>query len=126
MSRPPAAKGLILVVDDDEDFRASLTEALELEGYDVAEAINGKQALEWLSHGERPCAVLLDLWMPAMDGWQFRLALEERGYGDLAVLVMTAARTQDARLLRVAQVLEKPFTMPQLLAALERHAAPAV
>jgi CheY-like chemotaxis protein len=123
MNRPEPAKGLLLVVDDDEDFRASLTEALLLEGYQVAEATDGKRALEWLSQGERPTAVLLDLWMPTMDGWQFRLELEKRGYDDVAIFVMTAARTQDAEMLRVAEVLEKPFTMPKLLAALERHAA---
>jgi CheY-like chemotaxis protein len=116
--------GPLLVVDDDEDFRHSLAEALELEGYRVAEAENGREALEWLARGERPCAVLLDLWMPTMDGWQFRRELEERSFGDLPVLVMTAARSPDADVPRVAAVLEKPFTLSQLLAALDRYAAP--
>jgi CheY-like chemotaxis protein len=115
------AGGPLLVVDDDEDFRHSLAQALELEGYDVAEAANGRQALEWLARGERPCAVLLDLWMPTMDGWQFRRALEERSFGDVPVLIMTAARTAEADVPRVAAVLEKPFALPQLIAALERH-----
>jgi CheY-like chemotaxis protein len=117
------ARGPLLVVDDDEDFRHSLSEALELEGYQVAEAANGLQALEWLSHGERPSLVLLDLWMPSMDGWQFRKKLIEQAYDDVAVIVMTAAPTRDAELLRVTEVLEKPFTLPQLLAVLERHVA---
>jgi CheY-like chemotaxis protein len=125
MYSPPKAKELVLVVDDDDDFRGSLAEALELEGYLVAEACNGAQAFEWLRESERPAAVLLDLWMPTMDGWQFRLALEERGYGDLAILVMTAVRTQDPEVLRVGDVLEKPFTMPQLVAALKRTSSSA-
>jgi len=115
------AGGPLLVVDDDEDFRHSLMQALELEGYDVAEAANGHQALEWLARGERPCAVLLDLWMPMMDGWELRRALEERSFGDVPVLVMTAARTPEADVPRVAAVLEKPFALSQLIAALERH-----
>jgi CheY-like chemotaxis protein len=115
------AGGPLLVVDDDEDFRHSLAQALQLEGYPVAEAANGTQALEWLARGERPCAVLLDLWMPTMDGWQFRRALEEQSFGDLPVLIMTAARSPDPEVPRVAAVLEKPFTMTQLLAALDRH-----
>jgi CheY-like chemotaxis protein len=126
MPSAPEAKELLLVVDDDDDFRSSLGEALELEGYLVAEACNGAQALEWLRENERPAAVLLDLWMPTMDGWQLRLALEERGYGDLAVLVMTAVRTQDPDLLRVGQVLEKPFTMPELVTALRRASSGVV
>lgn len=123
MYSPPKAKELLLVVDDDDDFRGALAEALELEGYLVAEATNGAQALEWLREGERPAAVLLDLWMPTMDGWQFRLALEKAGYGDVAVVVLTAARTQDAEMLRVGHVLEKPFTMAELAAALKRASA---
>jgi two-component system, OmpR family, response regulator MprA len=120
MYKPSKPRELLLVVDDDDDFRGSLAEALELEGYLVAEASNGAQALEWLREGERPAAVLLDLWMPTMDGWQLRLALEERCYDDLAVVVMTAARTQDAEVLRVGEVLEKPFTIPEVVAALKR------
>jgi CheY-like chemotaxis protein len=120
MHGPPKVKELLLIVDDDDDFRGALAEALELEGYLVVEATNGAQALEWLREGERPAAVLLDLWMPTMDGWQFRLALEKAGFGDVAVVVLTAAHTQDAEMLRVAQVLEKPFTMPELAAALKR------
>jgi two-component system response regulator MprA len=123
MHNAPKAKELLLVVDDDDDFRGSLAEALELEGYLVAEATNGAQALEWLREGERPAAVLLDLWMPTMDGWQLRHALEKGGYSDVAVVVLTAARTQDAEMLRVGEVLEKPFTMPQLVAALKRASA---
>jgi CheY-like chemotaxis protein len=115
------AGGMLLVVDDDEDFRRSLAQALELEGYQVAEAGNGTQALEWLARGERPCAVLLDLWMPMMDGWQFRRALEEQSLGDVPVLVMTAARNYEVDVPRVAAVLEKPFTLTQLLVALARH-----
>jgi CheY-like chemotaxis protein len=131
MYNPPKAKELVLVVDDDDEFRGSVAEALELEGYLVAEATNGARALEWLRESERPAAVLLDLWMPTMDGWQFRLALEERDYGDLPVVVMTAVPTQNPDVLRVGHVLEKPFTISQLVAALQRActspwAAPSV
>jgi CheY-like chemotaxis protein len=116
-----AAKRSLLVVDDDEDFRRSLAEALQLEGWHVVEAANGAQALEWLSRGERPSAVLLDMWMPQMDGWQFWRELGHRSNGDVAVVVMTAARTQDAELPAVTDVIEKPFTLPHLIAVLERH-----
>jgi two-component system response regulator MprA len=121
MQQGARARGPLLIVDDDEDFRHSLAEALELEGWRVAEAADGAQALEWLSRNERPAAVLLDLWMPTMDGMQFRRAVEERSYGDLVIVLMTAARPSEVEPLDVCEVLEKPFTLPQLLAVLERH-----
>ena len=60
----------ILIVDDDEATLTALAGLLELEGYLVEKARNGKQALEKLSAGA-PDLILLDLKMPVMDGWQF-------------------------------------------------------
>jgi DNA-binding response OmpR family regulator len=57
----------ILVVDDDEDFRAGLRIALEMKGYHVEEASNGEEALPMLS-AKPPLLVLLDLQMPVMNG----------------------------------------------------------
>jgi CheY-like chemotaxis protein len=112
----------LLVVEDDDDFRRALVETLEQEGYRVAEASNGRQALEWLQQGKRPRLVLLDLWMPSMDGWQLRLALQQEPFDDLPIVVMSAAREQGARILEVADVLEKPFSVDRLLAVLALHA----
>jgi CheY-like chemotaxis protein len=112
----------LLVVEDDDDFRKSLVETLQQEGYRVAEVSNGRQALEWLRQGERPRLVLLDLWMPTMDGWQLRQALQRPPFDDLPIVVMSAARAQGARILGVADVLEKPFSVDRLLAVLALHA----
>jgi CheY-like chemotaxis protein len=60
----------ILIVDDDEATLTALAGLLELEGYRVEKARNGKEALERLLAGA-PGLVLLDLKMPVMDGWQF-------------------------------------------------------
>ena len=65
----------ILVVDDDPDIRDSLREVLEDEGYGTSCVANGREALDFLRSGKRPCVILLDLMMPVMDGWQF---LEEQ------------------------------------------------
>ncbi len=113
----------MLLVDDDDEFRHALTEALEVWGHTVAQAANGKQALEWLSGGGRPSVVLMDLWMPTMDGWQLRHALKSEAFGKLPIVVMTAARTQDSEFLDVAEVVEKPFALMHLLTVLERHVA---
>jgi two-component system response regulator MprA len=62
----------VLLVEDDADSRDALTAMLEAFGVVVCEAIDGQEALEQLAAGYRPCAILLDLMMPRMDGWKFR------------------------------------------------------
>src|SRR5688572_2265458 len=61
----------LLLVEDDAEVRTSLREALEEDDYDVVTATNGLDALDWLRHNELPDAILLDLMMPVMDGFQF-------------------------------------------------------
>lgn len=64
------AAGRLLVVEDDDASRAVLRAAVEREGWTVAEAANGRIALEQ-ARAQRPDAVLLDLMMPVMDGFEF-------------------------------------------------------
>ncbi|HZX65144.1 MAG TPA: response regulator, partial [Myxococcales bacterium] len=54
----------VLVVEDDGDVRDAVAASLRDEGYVVAEAENGRLALDWLQSNADPCLVLLDLWMP--------------------------------------------------------------
>jgi len=60
----------ILIVDDDEATLTALGGLLELEGYSVEKARNGREALEKAAAGDLDL-ILLDLKMPVMDGWQF-------------------------------------------------------
>jgi CheY-like chemotaxis protein len=62
----------VLVVEDDFDIRAMIELALELEGFEVTAAANGRDALERLRSGYVPGVILLDLMMPVMNGWEFR------------------------------------------------------
>jgi len=62
----------ILFVEDESDFREGLSTLLELKGFRVGWASNGRQGLDYLRQGERPDLILLDLKLPDMDGWQFR------------------------------------------------------
>ncbi len=62
----------ILVVDDSPDMRRCMKALLEVEGYTVACAANGREALDYLRRAERPLAIVLDLNMPVMSGWEFR------------------------------------------------------
>lgn len=79
-------KPLILIVEDDLAIRESLRDLLLEEGYRVAEAAHGGEALEQLAR-EAPSLILLDLWMPVMTGGEFLERLE----APLPVLILTAA-----------------------------------
>ncbi|MDB4982851.1 MAG: two component, sigma54 specific, transcriptional regulator, Fis family [Myxococcales bacterium] len=107
----------ILVVDDDPDWRATLTDVLVSEGYAVALAENGREALALLSPLE-PCVVVTDLQMPIMDGEQLLKALAKRGHA-LPVIVVTAdplhSSTKD--LACAFRVMSKPITPDALVAA---------
>jgi CheY-like chemotaxis protein len=88
-----ATDSVVLLVEDEEESRESLQELLELEGYHVETAANGREALEKLDQIV-PCVILLDLFMPVMDGWQFLETLRRDGRLDkLTVVVTTSAVT---------------------------------
>ena len=110
------AQRLVLVVDDDPDILQTLALCLSTEGYRVLMAINGRAALEILET-EQPAAILLDLMMPVMDGWQFVAELDARGLRRGPLLVVSADRavqTHAARL-KASGYLTKPFDLDELL-----------
>jgi CheY-like chemotaxis protein len=89
---------------------------LELEGYKVELAANGKQALERLTEGVHPCVILLDLMMPVMDGWQFRRRqVADRDLKDIPVIVVSAAGKDRIAEIDADAVLTKPLDLEQLL-----------
>src|SRR2546426_11644409 len=68
----PAAP--VLVIEDNTEVRQALVALLEAEGYGVVEAVDGVAALRLLRAGEgRPCLIVLDLMVPRMSGWGFRM-----------------------------------------------------
>jgi hypothetical protein len=79
--RGQRSTGRVLVVDDDPDILDALSEILEVEGYEVQRARNGREALERLEQ-MLPDVVLLDLMMPVMDGWEFARSLSPRPPAD--------------------------------------------
>src|SRR5260370_27778260 len=84
--RAPGGR-LVLVVDDDPDILQTLALCLSTEGYRVLTASNGQEALELLKEN-KPHALLLDLMMPVMDGWQFVAELDARGWGPSPLLIL--------------------------------------
>ena len=114
----------ILVVDDDPTILATVSEALDFEGFRVMTATNGAEALELVDRNW-PSLVLLDMRMPVLDGWGFMRAVRERGL-NLTVVVMTAAADARrwAREIDAQGVLAKPFELDDLLGAVVRLRAP--
>ncbi|GMT97324.1 hypothetical protein KH5H1_14430 [Corallococcus caeni] len=118
----------VLVVDDDLDLLQAYKEVLELDGHEVALARNGFEALRLLKQGLRPALILLDLMMPGMNAWSFRLRqLEDPALASIPVIVLYAqdmgARAMNA--LGVDGLLEKPVDLDVLLAAVAAYVKPA-
>jgi CheY-like chemotaxis protein len=118
----PPQLSWVLIVDDDEGIRDALSETLSDEGFPVATAANGQEAIDWLRERRPPsCVVLLDLMMPVMDGAGFLRAKQaDPVLSAIPVLVVTAAgpalrvdRTPD-----VKDAISKPFELPHLMAAI--------
>jgi CheY-like chemotaxis protein len=122
-SLPGNGHAAVLVIDDDPDIRDALTDILESEGYSVAGAAHGGEALALL-HTLTPELILLDLNMPVMNGFQFRTA--QRRDPRLALIptvVMSAIDRMQERLpeLAIEEALAKPLDLGQLLAVVGRY-----
>jgi CheY-like chemotaxis protein len=118
----------ILVVDDDAAIRDVVADILEMSDYRVKTASNGAEALEQIRR-DQPAAVLLDLMMPVMDGWEFlRRCRLEVACARVPVVVMSAAH--DAALAAdqfgAQGYLTKPFDMDTVLEVVGRLANGAV
>jgi CheY-like chemotaxis protein len=88
---PEPALRTILVVEDDADVRESLAELLLTEGFPVAVARDGEEALSRLHENPETALVLLDLMMPVMDGWAFRTRQNaDPNLASIPVVVITA------------------------------------
>jgi CheY-like chemotaxis protein len=111
--------GRVLVVDDDVAIREVLVDILEAEGYAVASASDGQEALQRLS-SLTPCIVLLDLMMPVMDGFEVLAHLRaDPATSALPVLVLTANRTGLPP--GATSMLHKPFEISDMLAFVDDH-----
>jgi DNA-binding response OmpR family regulator len=110
----------VLLVDDDESLRQVISQYLTQEGYRVVAAGSGAEALR-LFYSERPEAVLLDLMMPGMDGWEVCARLRE--LSDAPILLVTARTSQEDKLrgfrLGIDDYLSKPFNLAELAARLQ-------
>jgi DNA-binding response OmpR family regulator len=121
-------RGRVLVVDDDADIRGLVRELLERQGYDVAEAANGRDGLRAF-YASPPDVVLLDVSMPELDGWETLERIRDLSDVPVAMLTARAAELEKVRGLKAGadDYVTKPFGRQELLARIEallRRAGP--
>jgi two-component system response regulator MprA len=110
----------ILVVDDERAVRESLQRALELEGYEIELAADGREALARLQNGDpQPDAVILDVLMPVVDGLEVCRRLRREG-NRVPVLMLTARDEIENRVAGLDagadDYVAKPFALEELVA----------
>jgi len=112
----------VLVIEDEEELRELIREALEMNGYTVVTADEGQEALDAIARIERPCLVLLDLLMPGMNGWEFFERM--RACPELAAVPVVVHSSAPSRAPEgVSRVLQKPLEFDRLLAVVREYCA---
>jgi len=110
----------ILVVEDDADAREALIALLQMKGYRAVPAGNGKEALDYLNRAPLPDLIILDLWMPIMDGWQFRSEqIKDSRLKHIPVIVVTALSDQAD--VEADEVIIKPVDVDRLLSTVNHY-----
>jgi CheY-like chemotaxis protein len=121
----PGHDHLIMIVEDHTDLRETFRDVLAASGIQSVEASSGREALTLLREQPRkPCLILLDIFMPDVDGWEFRLAqLGDPRLADIPVVLLTAHVGAEgaAREMNASGFLKKPVTLDTLLSSIERH-----
>ena len=116
-----APRGDVLIVEDDPALREVYGEVLAGEGFGIRLAANGHEALDVLNaEPEAPCAILLDLRMPGMNGWELADRLHETVRWQHVPIVVVAAHylvADEAVRIGAASWLQKPVTLDRLVAA---------
>jgi CheY-like chemotaxis protein len=120
------ARPSVLVIDDDEELRATIQDVLEDQGFGVVTATNGREALEMLLRAEsQPALILLDLTMPEMDGWAFRREQQKvPRLAQIPVVLFSGHLDADraALSLNVAAMMTKPLRLEGLVTLVDQLA----
>ncbi|HEX3694084.1 MAG TPA: response regulator [Polyangia bacterium] len=112
----------VLLVEDELELREMMREALELNGYAVVAAHDGRDALNKLEGIGRLCLVILDLLMPEMNGWEFFAKLRQRAELATVPVVVYSSAPIDAPA-GVTRVLQKPLRFDGLLSVVREFCA---
>jgi two-component system nitrogen regulation response regulator NtrX len=111
----------ILIVDDEQSIRDSLTGILQDEGYNFTTAANGEDALTLLRE-EKPDLILLDIWMPGMDGLETLTRIRDYQPDQLVIMMSghgTIETAVKATKLGALDFIEKPLSLEKLLVSIQ-------
>ena len=125
---PRRGPGRVLVIDDDDGVRAVMGKQLQHAGFDVVAAATGSEGLEMMRADPSIRVVLLDMIMPAMDGWRFRRAqLDDPSLAPVPAVVLTGAPLPSLvhDQLRAADYLLKPVGRDHLVSVVSNYCEPA-
>ena len=115
----------IFIIEDDTDLRETMKELLEIEGFTVATAENGREGMKLIERNGKPCLILLDMMMPVMNGWEFLETMQRDQQALLAktrvAIVSAAVEMADLQQQYGCSVLKKPVNVDRLFAL--AHAA---
>ena len=108
----------VLVVEDEVDLLFTISLSLELNGYRVLRASSGEEALG-IVEKERPDAMVLDIRLPGIDGWEVLDRLREMGHFPATPVVLLSAQVDAATAARAVEIgchahLAKPFSTAEL------------
>jgi CheY-like chemotaxis protein len=115
----------LLLVEDDEDLRDMMRDALEEEGYVVVTARDGQEALDAVPRIESLCLIVLDLVMPVMNGWDFCTAFRARP-GNERIPVLVHSSATDRVPAGVTRVVQKPIKLERLIALVREYCSDPV
>ncbi len=115
----------ILIVDDRKDNRKLLIKLLAAFDFELQEASNGEEAIEWWTSFE-PHLIFMDMWMPVMDGYEATKRIKATVKGQAtAIIAVSADNGQEARTVTVSDdgddFIHKPFREAEIFAALHKH-----
>lgn len=117
----------VLIVEDEAELLDVLRVALESDGYDVAQAGNGREALMRLRTTPMTCLIILDLHLPVMDGRRFRtMQLRDRSLAWIPVVVVSSGleAAGEARELGARAFVRKPIDVDELRALVRQISCP--
>jgi DNA-binding response OmpR family regulator len=118
--------GRILVIEDEEHIRTFIEQALTEEGYDAVTAEHGAAALALLEKWV-PDLILLDIWMPILDGRQFVQAYRRQPRPLAPVIIMSAVVSEGDRPLEIEAdgFIAKPLDLDELLDLIGQYTGPS-
>ena len=112
--------GEVLLIEDDEEIRAALEDALQSEGYHVIAARNGAEGLRALESSAGVSLVLLDLMMPVMNGYEFIGHVRENEDFRGIPLLVVSANAERRRIEGADGVIHKPFDLDRLFDSIRK------